>query len=58
MKERRSIEVFCQDIIRLLTKHGIEFLVAGCDAFRHHTGIERETKDFDLVVRFSDLEAS
>ena len=55
MKKRRSMEVFCQDIIRFLTKHGIEFLVAGSHAFRHHTGIDRETKDFDLMVRFSDV---
>lgn len=46
---------FCQDIIRLLTGHGIDFLVGGYDAFREHTGISRETKDFDLITRPGDV---
>jgi hypothetical protein len=48
---------FCGDILRLLTDHRIEFLVGGYDAFKHHTGIDRVTKDFDLVVRPSDVDA-
>jgi hypothetical protein len=55
MKKAGSMNEFCQDILRLLTAHRIEFLVGGYDAFRHHTGIDRVTKDFDLVVRPSDL---
>ena len=51
MNNRRSMNDFCKDIIRLLTEHGIEFLVGGYDAFRDHTGISRETKDFDLITR-------
>ena len=46
---------FCRDIIRLLAGHGIDFLVGGYDAFREHTGISRETKDFDLVTRPADV---
>jgi hypothetical protein len=55
MKNRRSMNDFCKDIIRLLTEHGIEFLVGGYDAFRDHTGISRETKDFDLITRPADV---
>lgn len=46
---------FCQDILRLLADQGIEFLVGGYDALRCHTGIGRQTKDFDLIVRPSDV---
>jgi hypothetical protein len=46
---------FCQDILRLLADQGVEFLVGGYDALRRHTGIDRETKDFDLIVRPSDV---
>jgi hypothetical protein len=55
MKKARSMNEFCEDILRLLTEHGIEFLVGGYDAFKHHTGIDRATKDFDLMVRPSDV---
>jgi hypothetical protein len=55
MNNRRSMNDFCQDIIRLLTGHGIHFLVGGYDAFRDHTGISRETKDFDLITRPADV---
>jgi predicted nucleotidyltransferase len=57
MKKYRSMNEFCRDIVRLLTKQGIEFLVGGSDAFRHYTGINRETKDFDLMVRPSNVAA-
>jgi predicted nucleotidyltransferase len=55
MEKARSMNEFCQNILQLLADQGIEFLVGGYDAFRHHTGIDRETKDFDLVVRPSDV---
>jgi hypothetical protein len=55
MNNRRSMSEFCQDIIRLLTEHRIEFLVGGYDAFKDHSGISRETKDFDLITRPSDV---
>jgi hypothetical protein len=51
MKERLSMTEFCRDVLRLLTDHRIEFLVGGYHALRHHTGIDRETKDFDLMAR-------
>jgi Nucleotidyl transferase of unknown function (DUF2204) len=56
MEKARSMNEFCQNILGLLADQGIEFLVGGYDAFRHHTGIARETKDFDLVVRPSDVD--
>jgi hypothetical protein len=55
MKKAASMNEFCEDILRLLTAHRIEFLVGGYDAFRYHAGIDRATKDFDLMVRPSDL---
>ena len=56
MEKARSMNEFCQNILRLLADQGIEFLVGGYHAFRHHTGIARETKDFDLIVRPSDVD--
>jgi hypothetical protein len=55
MNNRRSMNDFCQDIIRLLTGHEIDFLVGGYDAFKDYTGISRETKDFDLITRPADV---
>jgi hypothetical protein len=56
MKKAASMNDFCQEVLRLLTDHRIEFLVGGYDAFRHHAGIDRATKDFDLMVRASDVD--
>ena len=47
---------FCQNVLRLLSDQGIEFMVGGYDALRHHTGIDRRTKDFDLMVRPSEVD--
>jgi hypothetical protein len=55
MKSARSMDEFCQGILQLLANQGIEFLVGGYDALRHHSGMDRETKDFDLMVRPSDV---
>jgi hypothetical protein len=55
MKKPQSMNEFCQDILRLLADQGIEFLVGGYDALRRHAGIDRETKDFDLIVRPSEV---
>jgi predicted nucleotidyltransferase len=56
MRKGLSMSESCQNIVRLLTNQGIEFLVGGYYALRHHTGIDRETKDFDLMVRPSDVD--
>ena len=55
MKPARSMDEFCQSILQLLADQEIEFLVGGYDALRHHTGMDRDTKDFDLMVRPSDV---
>jgi hypothetical protein len=57
MIRARSMNEFCQSILRLLGDRGIEFLVGGYDALRHHTGMDRDTKDFDLMVRPCDVGA-
>ena len=48
---------FYREIVRFLMKQEIEFLVGGFYAFRHYTGIERETKDLDLMVRPAEIAA-
>jgi hypothetical protein len=40
----------------LLAENRIEFLVGGGYAFGWYTGLERDTKDFDLMVRPSDVD--
>jgi len=57
MKKPQSVNEFCQDILRLLSDEGIEFLVGGYDALWRHTGLDRATKDFDLIVRPSDVDS-
>jgi hypothetical protein len=40
----------------VLEDASVEFLVGGAFALRAHTGIERDTKDFDLMLRPHDVE--
>lgn len=47
---------FYRDCMRLLREAGIPFLVGGARAFCCHTGINRHTKDFDILVRPQDAE--
>lgn len=42
--------------LRLLNDAGIPFLVGGARAFCCHTGINRHTKDFDILLRPADIE--
>jgi hypothetical protein len=46
---------FYRDVTRLLATHRIEYLVGGGYAFGHYTGLQRDTKDLDIVVRPRDL---
>jgi hypothetical protein len=46
---------FYIDSLRRLQDTGIPFLVGGAFAFSHYTHIPRETKDFDVFVKESDL---
>ncbi len=49
---------FYRDAMRVLKEGGVPFLVGGAYAFSVYTGIERHTKDFDLFLRESDLDAA
>jgi hypothetical protein len=51
MESANSVLAFYQDVMRRLAGNGIEFLVGGGYAFGHYTGLQRDTKDFDLMVR-------
>jgi hypothetical protein len=49
-------EEFYRSAIDVLQSASIDFLVGGAFAFGVHTGIERDTKDFDIMLRPSDVE--
>jgi len=48
---------FYREMAAALTDAGAAFLVGGAYAFAHYTKVERHTKDFDIFVRPSDVEA-
>ncbi|MEA2525497.1 MAG: hypothetical protein QOF73_2724 [Thermomicrobiales bacterium] len=48
---------FYRQMVQALTDAGAPFLVGGAYAFARYTGIERHTKDFDIFVRPSDVDA-
>jgi Nucleotidyl transferase of unknown function (DUF2204) len=41
--------------MQLLRENSIDFLVGGAYALGHYTGIDRDTKDFDLFLRPADV---
>lgn len=47
---------FYRRALHVLNDGRIPFLVGGSHAFLHYTGITRDTKDFDLFLRPSDLQ--
>ncbi|SNT25165.1 Uncharacterised nucleotidyltransferase [Noviherbaspirillum humi] len=47
---------FYRDVLRLLNRHGIPFLVGGAYALNHYTGIGRQTKDLDLFIMRRDFD--
>lgn len=47
---------FYRRTLHVLSDARVPFLVGGSHAFLHYTGIVRQTKDFDLFVRKSDVE--
>lgn len=57
MKNASPVVAFYERVISLLVENGIEFLVGGGYAFGHYTRLERDTKDIDLMVRPSTVEA-
>lgn len=44
--------------MQILQLAGIPFLVGGAYALRHHVGIERDTKDFDVMMRACHVDAA
>src|SRR5215213_5203067 len=46
---------FYRAAMRILREAGIPFLVGGAYALGAYTGISRETKDFDLLLRATDV---
>jgi hypothetical protein len=44
--------------MQLLIKNKLEFLVGGAYAVAQYTGIARDTKDFDLLLRPADVNAA
>lgn len=54
MSNQVSAESFYTDILKLITKSEIPFLLGGAHALQEHTGINRDTKDLDLFVKPGD----
>lgn len=55
MKTPDSMDDFCRGVLGLLQSREIEFLVGGYYALHYYTGVQRDTKDLDLMVRASDI---
>jgi hypothetical protein len=47
---------FYRHVLDTLTAQGVPTLVGGAYAFAWYTGIQRDTKDFDLFIRRADIE--
>jgi hypothetical protein len=47
---------FYRRVLRLLMSGGVPHLIGGAYALAHHTGIERDTKDFDVFLRRADYD--
>jgi hypothetical protein len=58
MMELTSAAAFYERSMEILDAAGISFLVGGAYAFRAYTGIVRDTKDFDLMLRERDVPAA
>jgi hypothetical protein len=50
------VRAFYLHVLRTLTQAEAPFLVGGAHALRHYTGVERNTKDFDIFVRREDYD--
>lgn len=50
-----SGEDFYRKVLDTLNAASVDFLVGGAFAMRVHTGIQRDTKDFDLMLRPADV---
>lgn len=47
---------FYRDVLQILNRENLRYLVGGAYALNHHTGIERHTKDFDIFIARADFE--
>lgn len=47
---------FYKEVVERLSQAEIPFVVCGAFAFAHFTGIHRDTKDLDLMIKRSDVE--
>ena len=47
---------FYRDVFEILTKTGIPCLIGGAYGLAFHTDIRRDTKDFDIFLRRSDID--
>src|SRR5688572_20405445 len=47
---------FYRQVMQVLNRSGLPYLVGGAYAFERYTGIERHTKDFDIFSRRQDAE--
>lgn len=47
---------FYRRVLQTLVDGGVDFMVGGAYAFTRYTGIARPTKDFDLFIRYEDVE--
>src|SRR5262245_29373878 len=55
MQDEQSTE-FYSSALDILQQASVEFLVGGAFALRAYTGIERYTKDLDLMIRPRDTD--
>jgi hypothetical protein len=51
------VRAFYLHVLRTLTQAKAPFLVGGAYALRHYTGVDRNTKDFDIFVRREDYDS-
>lgn len=47
---------FYRDILQILNKAALPYLVGGTYALNHYTGMDRVTKDFDIFIRWDHYE--
>jgi Uncharacterised nucleotidyltransferase len=54
----QSLNSTYKSVMQLLIENNLEFLVGGAYALAHYTGIARDTKDLDLLLRPADVNAA
>src|SRR4051812_8920003 len=54
IKPPPAAEAFYSEVLQLMAKSGIPFLVSGTYALASYTGIDRPTKDVDVFAKAGD----